>query len=47
VAFTSTSRWIAGTGAVLLLAVAADSLVPVAFQLRLGLHWLTEHFATP
>jgi hypothetical protein len=44
VAFTSASRWIAGTGAVLLLAVAADSLVPVAFQLRLGLHWLTEHF---
>ena len=43
-AFASTSRWIAGTGAVLLLAVAADSLVPVAFQLRLGLHWLIEHF---
>ena len=25
-------------------AIAADSLVPVAWQIRLGLHWLTEHF---
>ncbi len=41
---TDTTRWIAAAGAVLLVAVAADSLVPVAFQVRLGLHWLIEHF---
>ncbi len=29
---------------VLLLAVAADSLVPVTIQIRTGLHWLIEHF---
>jgi VanZ family protein len=39
-----TSRWIAAAGAVLLVAVAADSLVPVSLQVRLGLHWLVEHF---
>ncbi len=39
-----TSRWIAVAGAVLLLAIAADSLVPVAWQVRTGLHWLIEHF---
>jgi hypothetical protein len=38
------SQWI-GAGAILLIAaIAADSLVPVAWQIRLGLHWLTEHF---
>jgi VanZ family protein len=31
-------------GAVLLLAMVADTLVPVAWQVRLGLHWLVEHF---
>jgi hypothetical protein len=30
--------------AVLLVAIAADSLVPVAWQVRTGLHWLIEHF---
>ena len=29
---------------ILLVAIAADSLVPVDWQVRLGLHWLTEHF---
>ena len=38
------SKWAAVAGAVLLVAVAADTLVPVAFQVRLGLHWLIEHF---
>jgi hypothetical protein len=28
----------------LLAAIAADSLVPVAWQVRTGLHWLIEHF---
>jgi hypothetical protein len=31
-------------GAILIAAIAADSLVPVAWQLRTGLHWLIEHF---
>ena len=39
-----TPRWIAAVGVVLLVAVAADSLVPVSLQVRLGLHWLVEHF---
>jgi len=33
-------RW----AAVVLVAVTADSLVPVSLQVRLGLHWLIEHF---
>jgi hypothetical protein len=28
----------------LIAAIAADSLVPVAWQVRTGLHWLIEHF---
>jgi hypothetical protein len=39
-----TSRWVAVAGAMLLVAVAADSLVPVSLAVRLGLHWLVEHF---
>ena len=37
-------KWIAVAGVVLLVVVAADSLVPVTLQVRLGLHWLIEHF---
>jgi hypothetical protein len=40
----TTSRWIAVGGAVLLAAIAAATLVPVGWQIRLGLHWLVEHF---
>jgi len=40
----SISRWIALCGALLITSIAADSLVPVAWQIRLGLHWLIEHF---
>ena len=29
---------------ILLAAIAADTLVPVDWQIRLGLHWLIEHF---
>jgi VanZ family protein len=36
-------RWLA-IGALLLVAIAADSLVPTNLQIRLGLHWLIEHF---
>ena len=38
------SRWLAVGGAILIAAIAADSLVPVAWQVGTGLHWLTEHF---
>ena len=38
------SRWVALGGAVLLAAIAVASLVPAAWQVRLGLHWLAEHF---
>ncbi len=40
----SISRWIALCGALLIASIAADSLVPVAWQIRTGLHWLIEHF---
>ena len=42
--FAKYRRWIAAAGALLMAAIAADSLVPVDWQVRLGLHWLTEHF---
>ena len=38
------SRLIALGGAILLLAIAVASLVPAGWQVRLGLHWLVEHF---
>jgi VanZ family protein len=38
------SRWLAACGVLLIAAIAADSLVPVQWQVRLGLHWLIEHF---
>jgi VanZ family protein len=41
---SSSSRWLAVGGAALVAAIAADSLVPVAWQVRTGLHWLTKHF---
>lgn len=43
-AIVLTSKWIAAAAAVVLVAVTADSLVPVSLQVRLGLHWLIEHF---
>jgi hypothetical protein len=42
--FAARHRWLAVGGAILIAAIAADSLVPVAWQVRTGLHWLTEHF---
>ena len=38
------SRWLAVGGVALLVAIAVASVVPVDWQLRTGLHWLTEHF---
>jgi hypothetical protein len=43
-ASSSISKWVALAGAVLIVAIAVDSLVPVAWQIRSGLHWLIEHF---
>jgi hypothetical protein len=43
-ASSGSSKWLAFGGAILIAAIAADSLVPVAWQVRSGLHWLTEHF---
>jgi hypothetical protein len=37
-------RLITAASAVLAAAIAVDSLVPVAWQVRLGLHWIAEHF---
>jgi hypothetical protein len=38
------SRLIGIAGVLLLAAIAVASLVPAAWQVRLGLHWLAEHF---
>ena len=38
------SRLIAILGAVLIAAIVVASLVPAGWQVRLGLHWLAEHF---
>ncbi len=41
-ALTSRLMWIAG--ALLTGAIAVASVVPAAWRIRLGLHWLVEHF---
>lgn len=39
------SRWIGLAGGVaLLVAIAVATFIPEQWQLRTGLHWLTEHF---
>jgi hypothetical protein len=38
------SNWLVLAGAVLLAAIIMASFVPAAWQVRLGLHWLVEHF---
>jgi hypothetical protein len=38
------SKWLAVCGAVLIAAIAVATLVPAGWQIRLGLHWLVEHF---
>jgi hypothetical protein len=40
----SLSRLTGFAGVVLLAAVVAATFVPAAWQVRLGLHWLVEHF---
>ena len=36
--------WLAIGGGVLLAAIAVAAVIPVGWQVRLGLHWLVEHF---
>jgi VanZ family protein len=43
-ASSSWSRWFALGGAALLAAIAVAVLIPAGWQVRLGLHWLVEHF---
>ncbi len=38
------SRLVALGGVLLLAAIAVATFVPAAWQVRLGLHWLAEHF---
>ena len=38
------AKWLAVCGVVLLAAIAVATLVPAAWEIRLGLHWLVEHF---
>jgi hypothetical protein len=38
------SRWFALAGAVLVAWITYAALMPVDWQIRLGLHWLIEHF---
>jgi VanZ family protein len=40
----SLSRLTGFAGAVLLTAIVVATFVPAAWQVRLGLHWLVEHF---
>ena len=38
------SKWLRLLGAALLGAIVIATLVPAGWQIRLGLHWLVEHF---
>jgi hypothetical protein len=38
------ARWTAFAGVVLFAAIVVATFVPAAWQVRLGLHWLLEHF---
>jgi hypothetical protein len=42
--FDIKTKWAALAGALLLAAIVAATLVPADWQIRLGLHWLIEHF---
>lgn len=37
-------NWLLLLGAVLLVAITLATLAPAEWQIRLGLHWLVEHF---
>jgi hypothetical protein len=38
------SEWLRPIGVMLLVAIMVATLVPAGWQVRLGLHWLVEHF---
>ena len=40
----SRSRWLTVAGAALIVLIAVAAVIPVGWQIRLGLHWLVEHF---
>lgn len=37
-------KWLRFLGAALIVAIVVATLVPAGWQIRLGLHWLVEHF---
>ena len=38
------SHWFVALAVALLVAIAIATVMPAAWQIRLGLHWLVEHF---
>ena len=38
------SKWLRFLGVVLLVTIMIATLMPAGWQIRLGLHWLVEHF---
>jgi len=40
----SASKWFVLAGAALLVVIAVAAVIPVGWQMRLGLHWVVEHF---
>ncbi|HEY8275631.1 MAG TPA: hypothetical protein VIG52_01390 [Methyloceanibacter sp.] len=38
------TKWLRLIGVVLLVTIAIATLMPAGWQIRLGLHWLVEHF---
>ncbi len=41
---TSGSKWLGALAVAMLVAIGVATLIPAGWQLRLGLHWLVEHF---
>lgn len=41
---SSTSRLVGLCGLIVLVAIAVATLIPTQWEVRTGLHWLTEHF---
>jgi VanZ family protein len=43
-AIANRSKWLRPLAVAMLVAIAVATLVPAGWQIRLGLHWLVEHF---
>jgi hypothetical protein len=43
-AIANRSKWLRPLAIAMLVAIAVATLVPAGWQIRLGLHWLVEHF---